>query len=263
MSLEVDDVRAWLLELHQVEAAALLSEAEFEYSYIDTAFPLDSEFNEIEILELTIRLPARLYRTLNQRYKTQTEQIDAAVAELSSHTKGVWIRATHWSLRPPKLEEVETAPSVDELFEDSGLYDVQRVWTKAKARLQNDPDGAITAARTMLESLCKIMISEQGGTYTNKDELPVLYKKAVVGIQITPGSQTEEEYKKLGGACSTVVNSLCCIRNREGDSHVAVQAARQVHAKFAVNLSGSLATFLIGIRNEKKAGGTTPTPTAS
>jgi hypothetical protein len=45
--LEVDDVRAWLLELHQVEAAALLSEAEFDYCYIDTAFPLDSEFNEM------------------------------------------------------------------------------------------------------------------------------------------------------------------------------------------------------------------------
>jgi len=241
MSLEVDDVRAWLLELHQVEAAALLSEAEFDYSYIDTAFQLGSEFNDIDIMELTIRLPGRLYR----------------------HTKGVWIRATHWSLRPPKLEEVETAPSVDELFEDSGLYDVQRLWTKAKARIQNDPEGAITAARTMLESLCKIMVSEQGGTYSNKDELPVLYKKAVTGIQLAAGSQTEDEYKRLGGACSTVVNSLCCIRNREGDSHVAIQTARQVHAKFAVNLSGSLATFLIGIRNEKKAKATTPTATAS
>jgi Abortive infection C-terminus len=251
MSLEVDDVRAWLLELHQVEAASLLSEAEFDYSYIDTAFPLDSEFNDIDILELTIRLPARLYRGLNG-YKQQTEQIEAAVSELSSHTKGLWIRATHWSLRIPKLEEVETAPSVDELFENSGLYDVQRLWTKAKARIQHDPDGAITASRTMLESLCKIMISEQGGSYTNKEELPALYKKAVMGIQLASSSQTEEEYKRLGGACSSIVNSLCCIRNREGDSHVAVHVAKPVHAKFSVNLAGSLATFLIGIRGEKK-----------
>jgi hypothetical protein len=263
MALEVDDVRAWLLELHQVEAASVLSEAEFDYEFIDLAFRIDSEFGDIEIYELTIRLPARLYRGLKDRYKEQAEQIENAVAELSSHTKGCYIRATHWSLRIPKLEEVETAPSVDELFENSGLYDVQRLWTKAKARIQNDPDGAITASRTMLESLCKIMISEQGGSYTNTDELPILYKKAVSAIRLAPGSMTEEEYKKLGGACSTVVNSLSCIRNREGDSHVAVQTATQVHAKFAVNLSGSLATFLIGIRNEKKAKRATQTLAAS
>ena len=30
MSFEVDDVRAWLIKLYQLEAAALLSEAEFD-----------------------------------------------------------------------------------------------------------------------------------------------------------------------------------------------------------------------------------------
>src|SRR5450432_842400 len=82
MSLEIDDVRAWLLELHQVEAAALLSEAEFDYTYIDTAFRLEAMNDETDILELGIRVPPRTYRSLAMQ-KAQVEQIEAAVSELT------------------------------------------------------------------------------------------------------------------------------------------------------------------------------------
>ena len=251
MSLEIDDVRAWLLELHQVEAAALLSEAEFDYTYIDTAFRLEAMNDETDILELGIRVPPRTYRSLAMQ-KAQVEQIEAAVSELTQHTKGSYIRSTSWTLKMPKLDEVESAPDTEEIFSDSSLYDVQRLWTKAKARVPNDPDGAITAARTMLESLCKVIISESGGSFTNKEDLPTLYSKAVAELDLAPGRQTEDDYRRLAGSCSTIMNSITCIRNREGDSHASSQAARSLQAKFVVNLAGSLVAFLTGVRKERK-----------
>jgi hypothetical protein len=66
MELEVDDVRAWLLELGQIEATSILSEAEFDYTYVDTAFRLDAE-DETDIWELSIRVPPRIYRGLENR----------------------------------------------------------------------------------------------------------------------------------------------------------------------------------------------------
>lgn len=252
MSLEVDDVRAWLIELNQLEAAALLSEAEFEYTYVDTAFRLDAEFDETDILELAIRVPPRIYRGLSDRYKAQSDQIEAAVSELSSHTKGTWIRSTSWLMRLPKIEEVESTPDMTELFSDSGLSDVQRLWTKAKARAAADPAGAITAAKTMLESLCKLLITHSGKAYSSKDDLPSLYSQAVDQFNLAPGKQTEAEYRKVAGSCATIVNAISCIRNRESDSHSSIHNAEQIQAKFVVNIAGTIATFLIGLWNQKR-----------
>jgi hypothetical protein len=153
-------------------------------------------------------------------------------------------------MKIPRLDEVASAPDVFELVSDSSFYDVQRLWTKAKARAANDPDGAITAARAMLESLCKILINEAGESFTNRDDLPTLYGKAV--FKLAPGQQTEAEYKKLAGSCAGTMDAIKNIRNREGDSHGGPQAAELLQAKFVVNITGSLVEFLIGIRNKRK-----------
>jgi hypothetical protein len=250
MELEVDDVRAWLLELGQIEATSILSEAEFDYTYVDTAFRLDAE-DETDIWELSIRVPPRIYRGLENRYKEQAKQVKEAISELTMHTKGCWVRSSNWLLRIPKLEEVESSPDTTELFSDSSLYDVQRLWTKAKARAINDPDGAITASKTMLESLCKLILDDLGGIYTNKDDFPVLYRKAVELLELSPNAHTEPEYRKTMGACSQIISSISCIRNRESDSHASHKIADAIQAKFIVNLAGSIALFLVELRKEK------------
>ncbi len=156
-------------------------------------------------------------------------------------------------MRIPKIEEVESTPDTKDLFSDSSLSDVQRLWTKAKARAAADPAGAITAARTMLESLCKLLITHSGKVYSGKDDLPSLYHQAVDQFDLAPGKQTEAEYRKVAGSCATIVNSISCIRNRESDSHVGIHNAEQIQAKFVVNIAGSVATFLIGLWNQKRA----------
>ncbi len=174
--------------------------------------------------------------------------MDAAITELTQHTKGCWIRSTAWLLRMPTLAEVESAPDMAELFDDSNLFDVQRLWTKAKARVLTDPDGAITASKTMLESLCKLIINETGGTYTNNDDFPSLYQKAAQQFHFSPNTQTQAEYKRLAGSCSTIVNSISCIRNRESDAHASDKIAETLQAKLVVNIAGAIALFLTGLR---------------
>jgi len=252
MSLEVDDVTAWLLELHQTKAAALLSEAQFEYTYIDTAFRLDALDVATDIMELSIRVPPRIYRTLRES-KNEAEQIEAAISELTQHTPGSHIRGTTWTLKLPTLAEVSAEPDTGEIYSDSSLYDVQRLWTKAKARILNDPGGAITAARTMLESLCKLIINENGHVFTNREDLPQLYGKAVSLIGSSTGKQSDEEYRRLAGSCASIMNAITTIRNREGNSHARSQNVATLHAKFVVNVAGSLVNFLVGLRQQPPA----------
>ncbi len=54
-------------------------------------------------------------------------------------------------------------------FDAEGIH---AVWEKALARRQSDPEGAITSARTLLETVCKRILDEAGKPYTDTEDLP-------------------------------------------------------------------------------------------
>jgi hypothetical protein len=135
---------------------------------------------------------------------------------------------------------------------------VHHAWKKALNRRASDPEGAITAAKTLLETVCKHIIDEAGGVYGENDDLPKLYSTAAETLNLAPSRHTENVFKSILGNCQSVVGNLAALRNRLGDSHG--QGKRHVkpaarHAELAVNLSGSVAMFLVATRNARKTAG--------
>jgi hypothetical protein len=53
---------------------------------------------------------------------------------------------------------------------------VRDVWQKALDRRTADPEGAITAARSLLETVCKFILGEEHVTYSDTTDLPGLYQ---------------------------------------------------------------------------------------
>lgn len=149
------------------------------------------------------------------------------------------------------LEIGSTTPSgqsISEVLERFSAESVQEIWTKALDRRQSDPEGAITAARTLLETVCKHILDEKGIIYTNKTELPQLYKLVSAELRLSPSQYTEDVFKQILGSCSSIVNGLGTLRNKLGDAHgkgkKPVRPAIR-HAELAVNLAGSVALFLV------------------
>ena len=108
--------------------------------------------------------------------------------------------------------------------------------------------GAITAARTLLEAVCKHILDENGAAYKDTEDLPKLYGLAAVQLNLSPSQHTEQVFRQILGSCQSVVEGLGTLRNRLSDAHgkgkAAVRPAPR-HAELAVNLAGSMATFLI------------------
>lgn len=163
-------------------------------------------------------------------------------------------RAFIWNEFSSLLELLETGSktasdqTVIEALKRFDSESVQIIWTKALNRRQSDPEGAITTARTLLESICKHILDEKNIEYTNKTELPQLYYLVSVELSLAPSQYTEDVFKQILGGCSSIVNGLGTLRNRLGDAHgqgkkTVRPAAR--HAELAVNLAGSVALFLI------------------
>jgi hypothetical protein len=125
---------------------------------------------------------------------------------------------------------------------------VQESWRKALERRGSDPEGAITAARTLLECVCKHILDNAGIEYDSKDDLPKLYRKAAERLNLAPSQHTEQLFKQILGGCHAVVEGLGALRNQLSDAHgkgkTGVRPAPR-HAELAVNLAGTVATFLI------------------
>ena len=159
----------------------------------------------------------------------------------------------------PFLDHLETgnhSPSdenISESISSFGADGVHIAWQKALKRRQDDPEGAITAARVLLETVCKHILDETGVHYSN-DDIPKLYGKTAEALNLAPSQHTEETFKAILGGCHTIVQNLGSLRNKVGDAHG--QGKRPVrplprHATLAVNLAGGMSTFLIETWNAK------------
>lgn len=124
---------------------------------------------------------------------------------------------------------------------------VAEAWQKAIDRRSYDPEGAITMARTLLETVCKHILDDNEVEH-DKDDLPKIYKKTADALNLSPSQHSEQIFKQILGGCHSVVEGLGTLRNRHSDAHG--QNSKGVkplarHAQLAVNLAGAMATFLL------------------
>ncbi len=97
-----------------------------------------------------------------------------------------------------------------ETFDAEGVH---AVWAKALARRNTDPEGAITVARTLLETVTKRILDEVGEAYTDKDDLPKLYANAAKALNLAPSQHTEEPIKAILGGAMNLVKGIGTLRN--------------------------------------------------
>jgi len=219
-----------------------------------------------------------VYRLLRREFMN-----DPAVSNLvpqfvrtAQDTGAIWAHLKGYSGQwEPRRQFVrsEFAPLIDRLERGAALADIvisdtlttfdaeaiTGAWNKALARRNADPAGAITAARTLLESVCKHLLEDAEGnpTYGPNDDLPKLYRQTSELLNIAPSQHSEDAFKRILGSAASIVEGLGTLRNKVGDAHApggrkSVKVAPR-HAALAVNMAGSMALFLIDTANAKVA----------
>jgi hypothetical protein len=136
-------------------------------------------------------------------------------------------------------------------------FDTEQVhiaWQKALERRNQDPEAAITMARTLIESVCKHILDEAGISHSDKDDLPKLYHETAKQLNLAPEQHQEEVFKQILGGCKSVIQGLGTLRNQLSDAHGKGKKAIKPsprHAALAVNLAGSMAAFLVATWEER------------
>jgi hypothetical protein len=243
--------------------------------------PIDPTERALALQELLVshatggRENDQAYRLLRREYMERTDTHDLlpkfvrSCRNLSIFWGWIKGQSPHWEPRrvlirtafSPLLDYLEgrnatpsdkTISQVLESFDEVGVH---KAWEKALARRGTDAEGAITAARTLLETVCKRILDDHQEIYSETADLPKLYHAAAEILSLAPSQHTEQVFKAILGNCQSVVNGLGTLRNKIGDAHG--KRGRPVktlprHAALAVNLAGAMATFLVETHNDRK-----------
>lgn len=124
-----------------------------------------------------------------------------------------------WDGFKPLLEYLENpgdSPHQEQVNEGLARLEspeVRRAWDKALERRVGDPEGAITAARTLLESVCKGILDDLGVEYENDGELPKLYRQVTDSLSRTPDKTHEKIINQILAGSANVVAGLGALRN--------------------------------------------------
>lgn len=151
------------------------------------------------------------------------------------------------------LEKKSTSP-----LEESIVFDEAHIhsqWQKALERKQLEPEGAITSARTLIESILKHILDEQEINYNDGAELPDLYKDVAKSLNLAPEQHQEQIFKQILGGSSGIISGLGALRNKLGDAHGKSKNSvkpSERHSELAVNLAGAMAIFLFKTYIETK-----------
>ena len=192
----------------------------------------------------------------------QCHNLDQYWAFISTKFKTYRERRTYiWDEFKPLIEHLEAntgSPSDGQIGNQLEEFDpdyVNAIWQKALERRNTDPEGAITVARTLLETVCKHILDDAKITYASKIDLPTLWSTCATHLNLSPHQYSEQAFRAILGGCQTIVQYLGTLRNQISDAHG--QGSRPVkpkprHAELAVTVSGAMASFLVQTWQEKK-----------
>lgn len=123
---------------------------------------------------------------------------------------------------------------------------------KCQNKIENqDYDGAITNARTMVEEIMiKVIEEHEGKEIKNSGDLMKLYKEVKKILNLNPDkSLFSPTIVQILSGLNSIVNGLAGLSNDYGDRHANKNIASKHHAKLAVNAAMTLADFLIDSKN--------------
>ena len=130
---------------------------------------------------------------------------------------------------------------------------VQLDISRAIASAKDDPENAVTAACSLIESVCRSILIELNLPLPAKKDIDGLIRAVQEPLGLSPGrmdlpAEIENDIRQVLGGLTSVAKGIGALRTHAGDAHSREKGFRRIDtrvARFAINAASSLALFLI------------------
>ena len=161
--------------------------------------------------------------------------------------QGVKMRLVEGGMSTPVLERLSGLVNI--ISFDTVKLDLDRALSNSKT----DPEDAVTAACSTLESVCRSIIVELGNELPNKKDLKSLYNAVREPLGLMPGStqidpRILDDVRKILSGLATTVEGIAALRTHAGDAHGKTKGAKRIDdriANLAIHSSSTAALFII------------------
>jgi len=130
---------------------------------------------------------------------------------------------------------------------------VQRDIVRAQNSINDDPEDAVTAASSLIESVCRSILVELNLPLPAKKDIDGLMRATQDALNLSPGRkdlpvQIEADVRQVLGGLTSIAKGIGALRTHGGDAHGRERGFKRVDARIArlaLNTASSLALFLI------------------
>lgn len=134
-----------------------------------------------------------------------------------------------------------------------GFDTIERDISRAMLSLADDPEDAVTAACSMIESVCRSLLVELGLPMPDKKDIDGLIKAVQEPLGLSPGqpnipAEVVQDVRQILGGLTSVAKGVGALRTHAGDAHGREALYPKLDARaarLAINAAGSLSLYLI------------------
>lgn len=133
-------------------------------------------------------------------------------------------------------------------FQEKRLDSVQIEFERALQHAVADPAAAITAASSMIESVCKVYLEDRGIPLPARQDIGHLWKAVSNDVGFDPGSKEDNDVRKVLSGLISVVTGIGALRTHAGSAHGRGRRKYKLeprHARLAIHASQTVVAFLL------------------
>jgi len=135
-----------------------------------------------------------------------------------------------------------------EILESRDLDAINDEFERALATVESDPPAAVTAACSLVESLCKVYIDDEVLNHPSKQTIKSLWKVVANDLGFDPKAVSDDDLKRILSGLSSIVDGIGSLRTHAGSAHGRGRTKYRIeprHARLAVHAAHTLAVFVL------------------
>lgn len=141
-----------------------------------------------------------------------------------------------------------TSRTLEDYFTQGDFSSVEREFERALANLNSDPHASITAASSIIESVCKTYIETHNLEMPSKQNIVPLWKSIQAHLGLNKNRNLGEDQYKIVQGLSSIVDGIGAFRTHIGSAHGRGLEPPNIvvaEARLAVNAANTLVIFIM------------------